>query len=572
MNRNQNNRSITVSQRRTLRFESLESRRLLSANQGQDVESTSLSLLPAADSVFLATKEGVYSKLSTSLVQSLAASENGGSPAFSEYEELRISDDLISVDLVSAGDTASLVKDLTDLGVHEFTAFGRVVSAWITPEVLPSIATLDSLQFASAPLSPVLDVGLTTSQADVALNADDARAAFGVDGSGVTVGVLSDSFDALNGYATDISTADLPAGINVLSDLGSGSDEGRAMAQLIHDVAPGADLAFHTAFNGIADFAQGIIDLANAGADVIVDDIIYFAEPMFQDGIIAQAVDTVVASGVSYFSSAGNNGRDSYESAFRDSGTSLTIDGQSQGVLHDFDPGAGTDFRQSLTIPSGDSVSLSFQWDQPYFSAGGAGATSDYDIYLVADNSIVASSIDNNIGGDPVEILSFTNDGQFGTTEFDLVITRFSGPDAGLMKYVRFDNGNISVNEFDTASPTSYGHANAAGAQSVGAAFFGQTPEFGQDPALLEPFSSVGGIPILFDAAGNPLVTPDVRANPAIVAPDGTNTTFFGFDIGSDPDSFPNFFGTSAAAPHAAAVAALVLEADPSLSPTGSRI
>jgi hypothetical protein len=89
---------------------------------------------------------------------------------------------------------------------------------------------------------------------------------------------------------------------------GSGSDEGRAMMQIIHDVAPGASQAFHTAFNGSASFASGIEELASvAGADIINDDVIYLAEPMFQDGIIAQAVDTVADIGVAYFSSAGSD-------------------------------------------------------------------------------------------------------------------------------------------------------------------------------------------------------------------------------------------------------------------------
>ena len=104
--------------------------------------------------------------------------------------------------------------------------------------------------------------------------------------------------------------------------------------QLVRDVAPAARQSFHTAFDGQANFATGILELANdAGADVIVDDVIYFAEPMFQDGIIAQAVDSVKA-GVAYFSSAGNGGRNSLI------GTGTTI--------------------------------FAFQWDEPFASVSGA--------------------------------------------------------------------------------------------------------------------------------------------------------------------------------------------------------
>ena len=359
-----------------------------------------------------------------------------------------------------------------------------------------------------------------------------------------------------------------------------GSDEGRAMMQLIHDVAPGSSQAFHSAFTGMAGFAQGILDLETAGADVIVDDVIHFAEPMFQDGIVAQAVDTVVGNGVSYFSSAGNSDRNSYESAFTPGGT-FNIDqfpGSPRffgGIAHDFDPGAGTDVFQSITIPAGSGFTLALQWDSPFFSVSGApGSPNDLDVYIFDDpaTTVLAGSAVINFGGDPVEILGVSNSGPSPVT-VNLMIVKYvagpapPGPDPGLLKYVLFGSGTI--NDFGTASSTSYGHANAAGAESVGAAFYGFTPAFGVAPPVLEPFSSAGPVPIFFDTAGNPLSPPEVRAKPEIVGPDGTNTTFFGADItfGAEPDGFPNFFGTSAAAPHAAAVAALMLEVNPSLTP-----
>ena len=94
------------------------------------------------------------------------------------------------------------------------------------------------------------------------------------------------------------------------------SDEGRAMLQIIHDIAPGADLAFRTGYLSPGDMAAGIIELADAGADIIVDDISYITEPFFTDGKISKAVDNVVNRGVTYFSAAGNFGAKSYSATF----------------------------------------------------------------------------------------------------------------------------------------------------------------------------------------------------------------------------------------------------------------
>ncbi|MCA1850920.1 MAG: S8 family serine peptidase [Beggiatoa sp.] len=368
-----------------------------------------------------------------------------------------------------------------------------------------------------------------TSQGDAAMRADLGRTAFGVDGTGVMVGTLSDSFNCLGGAAEGVANGDLPAGIIVLEEGPCPAmDEGRGMMELIRDVAPGAQQAFHTAFNGQAGFAQGIIDLANAGAKVINDDVIFLAEPFFQDGIVAQAVNTVKGMGVAYFSSAGNDGRQAYESPFRPSGQFINL-GAGPEEAHDFDPGTGVDTCQHVTIPVGNTLTLVYQWDQPFFPPGSA---SDMDIVLTnaACSRLLSASAAFNEGNDPVEIFDFTN----------------TGP--------------------ETKTGTSWGHSAAAGGLGIGAAFYQQTPAFGTSPPIIEDFSSAGGTPILFDIAGNRLATPEDRPQPDITAPDGADTTFFG---GSDtePNGFPNFFGTSAAAPHAAGIAALTIDLNPSIGP-----
>lgn len=546
-----------------------------------------MSALSLDDVVDLAPLPGGISKassipkLDTALLSTfqewIAHQQNrAGRDAFSpSHARVQSRHGQVTIDAAAADDTESMLADLQSLGLQNGVDYGSLVSGLLPISALDEAAELDSVRFVSAAFRPMISIGEATSQGDLAMNANEARATFGVDGNGVKVGVLSDSFDtgSVGSYATDIGTGDLPPGVEVLSDYPGGTDEGRGMMQLIHDVAPGANLAFHTAFNGMADFAQGIVDLAASGADVIVDDVFYFEEPMFQDGIIAQAVNTVVADGVSYFSSAGNASRQSYESAYTDSGISITVGSESRGSAHDFDPGPDVDFLQSIYVPLLSSFVMTFQWDEPFFSvSGGAGAGSDLDIYVVnADGTaVVAQSITRNIGGDAVEVLQFTNGGDlFGN--FNIMITKFAGadPGPGLMKYLWYDTGfsPTTVNEFGTASSTTFGHANAAGAEAVGAAYYGDTPEFGTDPPLVESFSSAGGTPILFDTAGTRLSTPEIRQKPEIVAPDGTNTTFFPQGNDTDGDGFPNFFGTSAASPHAAAVAALMLETNPDLTP-----
>ncbi len=267
---------------------------------------------------------------------------------------------MVGVDLY-ANDAAGLQRSLAQLGARNVKVHGPLVSAQVPVSALGQLAALPTLRFAIPALAKVrvASQGDVVSQGDVSLGSNTVRSTTGLDGSGVTVGVMSDSYQCnpppfvpgapTTTAAQDEASQDVPPGVEVL-DNGPcpGSDEGRGMVQLVHDVAPGAAQKFHTAFNSLVDFADGILELQEAGSDVIVDDVIYFAENMFSDGIIAQAADQAVARGAAYFSSAGNQARQSYESAYRETTVSINGGGNNNGngapfvlPVHDFDPGAG---------------------------------------------------------------------------------------------------------------------------------------------------------------------------------------------------------------------------------------
>jgi uncharacterized repeat protein (TIGR01451 family) len=476
--------------------------------------------------------------------------------------------DYVAIDALAAGDPAMLQADMLRLGARDLAAASYMVSGLLPLAALPDLATLASMQSAR-PVVATTHVGRVTSQGDRALRANLARSSFGVDGSGITIGTLSDSYNCLGGAPAGVTSNDLPQGVVVIQDLTSNcSDEGRAMMEIIHDVAPGASQQFRTAFISQPDFAQGVRDLAAAGSDIIVDDVGYFAAPMFQDGLVAQAVNEVVAAGATYFSAAGNQGRLSYEGAFRPAAQVMI--GNDPYIPHDFDPGPGVDTFQRLTIPPGSSISAAFQWDEPFRSvSGGAGANADLDVLVFNEQNttVLSSGNDASVGGDPVEIFSISNN-TTSSRVVNLFIGNYLGggvlPNPGYLKVVYFDD--LTINEFNTRSSTLYGHSNATGAIAVGAVDYLDTPEFGTNPPQLRDYSSGGGTPIFFNPDGTRKTATENRAKPEITSVDGANTTFFFPGSDREGDGFPNFSGTSAAAPHAAAVAALLLEANPALT------
>ena len=487
----------------------------------------------------------------------------------------------------------SLQAALRRLGLEGGTTTGPLVSGRLPISALKEAARLPSLR-GMVPAYARTHAGSVGSEADTSHRAFEGRSDLGVDGSGQKICALSDSYDqsdlASTTAADDVASGDLPgagnpagrtAPVDVLQDYSDSAptDEGRAMLQLVHDIAPGATLGFHTAFGGVGTFVHGIRELAGAGCTVLVDDVRYNIEPFYQDGPITNVVDSVVHEGLPYFSSAGNDGQNAYDAPFRDSGQQGVLSGSA--TAHDFDPGSAVDTLQRITVrPGGTFRIFTLQWTDPSaLVEGSAGPDTDLDVALVNDTlGVVSQSAGSNVRtGLPVEgVLEHTNTGaidadQDGAADstFHLVIEKAEGPAPDQVKYIH-SGREYAIAEHDTRGPTIYGHPTAEGAMAVAAAPFFNTSAYNPNvsSAVLDVFSSKGGIKIRFDDTGAPISSPTDREKPDVTGTDAVDNTFFGDDLDVyDSDPHPNFFGTSAAAPNVAAIAALFQSLNPGAAP-----
>ena len=422
--------------------------------------------------------------------------------------------------------------------------------ALVPPELTEQLASrLDVKSIRPAARATTSTAPATYEAGDIAHRTAEARRFFGVDGTGIKVGVLSDSVD---GLTNSQASGALPAVTILPGQAGTGTGEGTAMLEIIHALAPGSPLYFATAFNSEASFAQNIRALQAAGCKIIIDDVTYFDESPFQDGPIAQAVNDVSAAGVLYFSCAGNSGgadrgtSGTWEGDFKDGG--LATIGQG-GRLHDF--GGGVTFNTVLAGIGFERLDLT--WSDPL-----GHSANDYDVYVLdASGNIVRSSTDNQSGSsDPYETVDQLNLGD------RIVIVKFSGDDRFL--HLSTGRGRLTL----STAGTTYGH-NASGASNafcVAATRVASpaAPFVGGSANPVETFSSDGPRRVFFNPDGSPITTGNfsstggkVLQKPDITAADGVNTTLPGF---------APFYGTSAATPHAGAIAALLLSYNPFLS------
>lgn len=471
--------------------------------------------------------------------------------------------------------------------ISEYTNLAAIDVYFNTQDLCKLNSYGNIINFARPVYPAYNNAGGVISQGDNAQKSDLVRESFRiiksdgniipVNGSGIKVGVLSDSYDMVLGApgiaALDILNGELPASVEVLKDnLYKSSDEGRAMMQIIHDVAPGAALAFHTATASPRQFELGFNALKDAGCDIIVDDITFITEPFFGLGRISGSVQSYTSQpGKFHYTSAGNIANKGYQATFNSSSSLpdnfgfLPAGNVTRAHVFGTNPDGSQDYLQKISVVPGTYL-IVLQWKEDAASQiNQAGATNDLDIYIVDDSGrLLVGNNRVNVNGDPTEIIVFKST---GTGDANIIITNANGASNVPFRYIAFrttaedstPDGLKFPEYFGSGVPTVSGHAMTPESITVGAVDYRHAlnPE-------AESFSSYGG---LLKDGTNLLID--------MYAPDGGNTA--STSIGQlatcdtcDKDDKLNFYGTSAAAPHAAAAMALLRSALPYWYPDGS--
>jgi len=486
-----------------------------------------------------------------------------------------------------------------------------ILAAYLPTDQIENIAKIVGVRALTMEHHPEFRVGKVTSQGCAVLGTDVLNN-LGLKGDGITVGVISDSFNTAQFNTSsppattadqDVITHDLPV-VKVVQELPPfsllypGTDEGRAICQIIYDEAPHCNLAFATAAVSEVGFANNIIALrTQAGCDVIVDDAIYPDEPVFSDGLVADAVNMVVNSKtlpgkpVIYISSAGNDGNNGYRDNYRNlkdedvravghhgnlnldvtdpSSPNFLDPSLTAGGWYNWNPNGG--FEPVTTVgapgPASFHYDIFLQWDDLFDLDHGITTNYNFLVFDQDGNYLAALSSTTNsfTMQQPIQAISLLTLG----VNYQIAITKTkqTDPKGGpipethqLAMYTTLGGASNLVGKYfnpdPPAVPNIHGHPAADSAIAVAAYDFNWKPAPPYHPQL-DNFTSPGPVTIYFDQNNKRLAVPETRLKPEVAGVDGVITTFFGPGYYNYPFAL---FGTSASAASVAGVVALMLQ------------
>ncbi len=453
----------------------------------------------------------------------------------------------------SSAEIIDILRNI-DLEIEVINTELRIVQGWLAVERIDELSQLYFIDEISAPSYAHQDVGSVTSEGDAILRANLLRD-FGVDGRGVKVGIIS---NGANNWPQARASGDLPqSGIRVYGSCTKepadpanckpdrDCNEGAAVAEIAHDIAPGAAIAVGAAGTTL-EFIARLNDLANSfGADIVVDDLTWFNQPYFEDGLLAQAVSDI-KNRVVYVASAGNYASRHYEAEFWE------YDPPIEGFdLHDFGAveGESSNWAFEFYVEPEKRLSVFLQWNDNFGQSA-----NDYDLKVDLLNADTGAYIETlksedvqNGTQDPYEAVGICNRQSYPFTA-KFYVDRYSGNSRRLEMLV---SGPSPV-RYNRPAGSVIGHSAVSGILAVGAIS-------ASDPSNdnIESFSSHGPSYIYYPSF-------ESRSKPDLVAIDGVSVTGTG-------GFSSTFYGASASAPHVAGIAALLKQAMPDATPAEIR-
>lgn len=434
--------------------------------------------------------------------------------------------DKITVYMMSKPGTTVDEMSLQALGGKIIKSAGHVSKVRVPINMLTAIA--DNVKGVSFIKTPDKLIPVDVRSEGVNLTGASSYHSAGYTGSGVNVAVIDVGFDNLS---SAISNGDLPNSIVKVDCTGAGCvsadfdpgtedyEHGTAVAEIVYDMAPGANLYLIKVEDTLDLWAAE--EYSKSNGIKIINHSLVVANSNFYDGEcwLPNAVcsaDDAYANEILWVNAAGNEATQHFEATFTDS----DIDG-----WHNV---SGSDETINITANAGDTINVYLTWD------AWPTTNQDYDLYLLNSSfNPVASSTTLQAGAQaPTEEISYSVP---LTGTYHLAVYQFSATSNHRLEvYSLYHNLSPAVASSSLLSP-----ADADGAMAVGAIDY---LDWATGPQ--EYYSSRGP-------------TNNGRIKPDICGPDYVSSYTYAPFL---------FAGTSAATPHVAGAAALILDENPGYS------